>query len=415
MDYVVLNYASSNNSKINADQIDTSIPANIWNELSKNDNEPYFSIVSIPYPVAGNTHLKGVKASYDEPYFMELEESVKKAPIPGSNDGHSESSKPHNDFFTVGVKTVSNGDGTGVAHFKNYIPPTDWEGKSQSGLIRDAKIGIINYSLVSSPKYDIKQTVNGKEYHVIGTNGSDRNDAVEKGAMLQTVNEKENYDFGLMRDLVKNGQVTLENIDGSIIQNGKVSRPALRQIVSRADCENKAEISELISMIDKTKNGGKPVELKEAIEMVGVAVKNGAVPVTDIAKNCGFVIRNAQDEENAKIIENMKAKLGDEMEKKLDTIIAENSANAEAIVMNKVIAVYGQEKNGDIENPAYVYAMDKCKGKNSADVDALLVSLKDDSIMKMIASKNADMTTTAVVLNSTDNVPAKNKPVAVCY
>jgi hypothetical protein len=400
MEYIVLNYKQNPQTKIKAEDIPSTIPANALSELLKNDADPYYSVEAIDFPVIGNTHIYGVQGSYEKGYFESIEKDLKKKPIPGSKNGHSYSDKPSNDLFLVGMKIEETAKGSGTAYFKNYIPPKDFNGGDNYGLIRDAKLGLLQFSLVSRPVYDDKELETTGKYKIIGTNGGNRNDAVEEGAMKQTVNSIQVTDFGLMRDLIKNNQVTLENIDGNIIQNGKVSRPALRQIVSRADCENKAEISELISMIDKTKHGGKPVDVTE----ISVAVKNGALSVDDIAKNCGFVIRNSDDDVNAKIVENMKKKLGDKPEEKLDTILAENSANTEAIVKNKVIAAYGQPKtkNGDVEadNPAYVYALDKCKGKNSAEVDALLTSLKDDAVMKMIASKNADMDTTAIVIGS---------------
>jgi len=502
VDFVVLNYASSGQTQVTANQIETMIPPHVWNELSKDDNQPYFSVEAIKYPVIGNTHIPGTPGTYEESYFNSLKESVKKAPIPGSKDGHSDSSKPSNDLFTVGVRVDSNGNGTGTAYFKNYIPPMGFE-TSNFGLIRDAKIGLLRFSLVSKPVYEITAGANGmSEYHIVGTKGGDRNDAVEEGAMHQTVNSKNaagdvdafrnfhsarvrdpadfkqdgrwanttidktkgiqlvtgqllnppkgqegslvaqayrfpidkfspsevrkwmkdhdlkyikvsvgkdykgenSIDFDVLKILVTNGQFDRKDKDGEVIQNGFVSYPVLRRMVSNADCESKTEIAELLSLMDKTKNGGKPVDVIE----ISVAVKNGALSVDDIAKNCGFVVRNAEDVENAKIVENMKKKLGDKPEEKLDAILAENAANAEAIVKNKVVAVYGQSKtkNGDVEadNPAYVYAIDKCKGKNSTEVDAILLALKDDSVMKMIASKNADMDTTAIVIGGNASI-----------
>lgn len=407
MDYIVLNYKQNPQTKVKADDIPNTIPANALNELLKDDPAPYYSVEAIDFPVMGNTHLYGVQGSYEKGYFESIEKDLKKKPIPGSKNGHSYSDKPTNDLFLVGMRIDETGNGTGTAYFKNYIPPKDFNGQDNYGLIRDAKLGLLQFSLVSRPVYDDVELAKTGKYKVIGTNGGNRNDAVEEGAMKQTVNSKQSDDFGLLRDLVKNGQVTLENIDGSVIQNGKVSRPALRQIVSRADCENKAEYSELISMIDKTKNGGKPVDINEIV----TAVKNNNIAFADIAKNCGFVIRNADDEKNAVIVENMKKKLGDEPEKKLDAILAENSANAEAIVMNKVAAVYGAPKikNGDaeIDNPKYVYALDKCK--NAKDVDAALSALKDDAIMKVISSNAADITSEVNIIVENGKKPVASK------
>ena len=394
---VVLNYKSSGQTKVTADQIETMIPADKWDELAKNDSAPFFSVESIQYPAIGNTHMYGVPGTYDESYFQELENACKKKPIPGSNDGHSNSSKPHNDLFTVGVKVVSNGDGTGTAYFKNYIPPTDWQGNSNAGLIRDSKLGLLNFSLVSHPKYQIEQTANGVEYHIIGTNGGDRNDAVEEGAMDQTVNSRENLDFSLLRSMINNNKITLDNADGNIIQNGKVSRPVLRQIVSRADCENKSEYSELISMIDKTKNGGRAVELKEAVDMIGVAVKNGQAVFADIAKNAGCekFVRNEQDDKNAEMVKAINAlNLGDKPVETIAKIIAENKSNSEAAVKNKIVAVYGVEEkeiNGvKTKNAAYSYAYGKLAGKNGTELDEAMNALKTDDVMKAIRGNQAD-------------------------
>lgn len=392
-DFVVLNFKQTA-SKLTADDIANTIPANQLAELLNGDSNPYYSVEAIEYPAQGNTHIWGVPGEYTEKYFQSLEKSLKKNVIPGSKNGHSYGDKPTNDIFLVGMQLASNGDGTGTAYFKNYIPPKDFNGGDNYGLIRDAKIGLLQFSLVSKPIYDEKELAKSGKYLVIGSKGGDRNDAVEHGAMKQTVNSTESNDFGLLRDLVSNGQVTHENIDGNVIQNGKVSRPALRQIVSRADCENKAEYSELISMIDKTKNGGKTVELKEAIDMVGVAVKNGQAVFADIARNagCDKLIRNAEDDKNAEMVNALNAlNLGDKPIDAINAILAENKKNAEAIVMNRIIAEYGMPEKDGKKNTAYEYAYAKCAGKTGADLDAAMSALKDDGVMKAIRGSQADI------------------------
>ena len=392
-EYVVLNFKQTA-SKLTADDIANTIPANQLAELLNGDSNPYYSVEAIEYPAMGNTHIWGVPGEYTEKYFQSLEKSLKKNVIPGSKNGHSYGDKPTNDIFLVGMQLASNGDGTGTAYFKNYIPPKDFNGGDNYGLIRDAKLGLLQFSLVSKPVYDEKELAKSGKYLIVGSKGGDRNDAVEEGAMKQTVNSTGSNDFGLLRDLVSNGQITLENIDGNVIQNGKVSRPALRQIVSRADCENKAEYSELISMIDKTKNGGKTVELKEAIDMVVVAVKNGQAVFADIARNagCDKLIRNAEDDKNAEMVRALNSLgLGDNPVEKVKAILAENKANAEAIVMNRIIAEYGMPEKDGKKNTAYEYAYAKCAGKNGADLDAAMNALKDDGVMKAIRGSQADL------------------------
>lgn len=391
--FVVLNFKQTQ-SKLKADDIANTIPANQLAELLNGDSNPYYSVEAIEYPAQGNTHIWGVPGEYTEKYFQSLEKNLKKNVIPGSKNGHSYGGKPTNDIFLVGMQIASNGDGTGTAYFKNYIPPKDFNGGDNYGLIRDAKLGLLQFSLVSKPVYDEKELKKSGKYLIIGSNGGDRNDAVEEGAMKQTVNSSDGVDFGLMRDLISNGQVTLENIDGNVIQNGKVSRPVLRQIVSRADVENKAEYSELISMIDKTKNGGKTVELKEAIDMVGVAVKNGQAVFADIAKNagCDKLIRNAEDDKNAEMVKALNSlELGDNPVEKVKAILAENKANAEAIVKNRVIAEYGMPEKDGTKNTAYEYALSKCVGKNGAELDAAMNALKEDGVMKAIRGSQADI------------------------
>ena len=393
-DFIVFNYKQSNKAKVKAEDIPNLAPEQAMNELLKDDQNPYFSVEAIKFPVMGNTHIWGVQGSYEEGYFKSIESNLKNGVIPGSKSGHSYSDKPTNDLFLVGIRIDSNSDGSGTAYFKNYLPPKDYNGHDNYGLIRDAKLGLLEFSLVSEPVYDDKELAKSGKYKIIGAKEYNRNDAVERGAMKQTVNSKENADFGLMRDLISNGQVTLENIDGNLIQNGKVSRPVLRQIVSRADVENKAEYSELISMIDKTKNGGKTVERNEVEGYLKNGIENNSFTVKEIAKNCGFEnkLRNEVDDKNAGIVTALNAlELGDNPIEKVKAILAENKANAEAIVKNRIIAEYGMPEKDGAKNTAYEYAYSKCVGKNGADLDAAMNALKEDGVMKAIRGTQADI------------------------
>lgn len=217
--------------------------------------------------------------------------------------------------------------------------------------------------------------------------------------MNQTVNGKQDIDIGLMRDLVKNDQYTLEDSDGKMILNGKVSRPALRQYVSRADVENKADISELISLIDKKTNGGKTVEMtmNDATGFIGNAIANNSANVNDIAKKIGLgdKLRNAEDEKNAETMKALNAlNLGENPIEKIKTVLAENTANADAIVKNKIVAVYGVEsKEVDGKktvNAAYAHAYDKCKNLNGKALDDAMNALAADPVMVAIRGNQAD-------------------------
>lgn len=482
---VVLNYQQTPQVAVAAKDIENLIPPVAMNELIKDDPNPFYSVEAIRYPVIGNTHIWGVQGTYEEPYFESLAESLKTQVIPGSKDGHSSGGKPANDLFLVGVKLIKNGDGTGVAYLKNYIPPRGFSSDNY-GLIRDAKLGILRFSLVSKPVYDQGKINSLNEYHIIGTRGGDRNDAVEEGAMAQTVNDakaanpypgfhaarmieptkfdedsfrtkildkttglaaimgklkgessmtiqayrfpkgkytpeeakkwlkdhdlkpaafekakeenaSENFDYELTKALALNGQCTRDDADGQIIQEGRVSYLVLRRMVANAACENKAQISEIIGIIDRKTNGGRNVDINEATSVVGNALANSSASVTDIAKKCGMekFIRNEVDDKNAELVRSLNAmNLG---EKPLDTIaaiITENKAAAAAIATNAVTLAFGpaeKEINGvKTKNAAHEYALGKVANKTGKALEDAMNALKDDVVMKSIRGNQAD-------------------------
>lgn len=500
-DYVVLNYQQVSQTQVTAKDIENSIPPAAMNELLKDDPNPFYSVEAIRYPVIGNTHLWGVQGTYEEPYFESLAESLKSQVIPGSKDGHSTDGKPANDFFLVGMKLVKNGDGTGTAYLKNYIPPLGFSGDNH-GLIRDAKLGLLRFSLVSKPIYDQGKINSLNEYHIIGTRGGDRNDAVEEGAMAQTVNDakaanpypgfhaarmvepgkfdeesfrtkildkttglaaimgklkgessmtiqayrfpkdkytaeearkwlkdhdlkpvsfekakeenaSENFDYELTKALAANGQCTRDDVNGQIIQEGRVSYLVLRRMVANAACENKSQISEIISIIDKKTNGGRNVDTNEAIGVVGNALANNSVSVAEIAKKCGMekFIRNDADDKNAELAKALNAlNLGEKPIEAISALIAENSRNAELAATNAVVAAYGpaeKEINGvKTKNAAHAYALGKVTGKTGKALDDAMNALKDDVVLKAIRGNQADpFMQTIITENANDSSP----------
>ena len=243
-----------------------------------------------------------------------------------------------------------NPDGkSGTVYLKIYIPSFGFE-TTNAGFIRNVKAKNVHYSLVTYPVGDLrKDEKDGTvKMHFTGSIGYERNDAVpfEGGAMKQRVNtsEVQKINFELARELIENGKISRDDNGEEFLVNGKVSRPMLRRMVANADCERKSEIGELISMIDKRKNGGKPVELKEAMEAVKNAAANGAVNLADLMKNCGGegLLRNAEDDKKIALANSLTAKLGDKPVEALDAILAENKANAAATVENAVVSAFGR-------------------------------------------------------------------------
>jgi len=221
-----------------------------------------------------------------------------------------------------------------------YIPPFG-DTTDNTGFKRDADAGIVNFSLVTQPEYNVKKDEDGVERrHFTKTNGYERNDAVEygAGAMSKVVNSKQNeIDFDELKKLATNGKYSRKNIDDEIIQNGKVSYPVLRSMIARADCENKTEIGNILSIIDKSSNGRKLMndELKEAVERVQNAAANGSIVVSDVFKN--LALRTEDDKKNETLVLALNSKkLGDDVLAAIDTMIAQNKANADAIAKNEV-------------------------------------------------------------------------------
>lgn len=392
---VFLNYKQSTNTNIPAV---TDIPIGnkkILDKLTNGDPSPMFKSEAIDFPVIGTGGV------YEKSFFKSFINVCKERPIPGSKRGHENTSRPSNDFYMVGGQLIENADGkSGTAVFLMYIPPFG-DTTDNTGFKRDADAGLVNFSLVSAPEYNIKKDDDGVERrHFTKTNGYERNDAVEygAGAMAQVVNSKQGIDFDELKKLVTNGKYSRKNIDDEIIQNGKVSYPVLRSMIARADCENKTEIGNILSMIDKASNGRKTmdVELQEAVERVQNAAKNGSIVLADVFKNAGIALRTEDDKKNEELVKALNAKnLGADPLKEIDSIIAQNKANADAIVKNEVATVFGSEKvknakGEEVENPAYTYAFEKCSGKSGDALKNEIEAVKNSAVMKGIRANQAD-------------------------
>ena len=389
---VVFNYKSTGNTIPSVDEVPTLVKDAVLKELQANDSNPFYKIEAIDYPVNGSGGV------YEASFFKSFINVCKQRPIPGSKRGHEFTSRPSSDFYMVGGSTVDNSDGTGTAYFKMYIPPNG-DPTDNSGFIRDARAGIVNFSLVSAPEYNVKKDKDGVERrHFTKSNGYERNDAVEfgAGAMSQVVNSKEVINFDEAREMIESGLISRNDKGETLYINGKVSRPMLRRMVANADCENKAEVAELISLIDKKKNGGSTMnELDEAIQMVKNAAANGKVNLGETFKD-SITLRNADDVKNAEIVKELNERKLDIAG--IDKMIAENKANANAIAKNAVSTAFGAEsfevgvngKKESVKNAAHEYAMQKCAGKYGADLDKEINSLKDDVVMKSIRANQAD-------------------------
>jgi hypothetical protein len=447
---VFLNLKKPENSSIampNIEDVPILLNAKALQEIQRDDNEPYYKVEAIEFPCEGTGGI------YEKSFFKSFIDVTKNRPIPGSKRGHEFTSRPSTDFYMVGGSIVENEDKkSGVAYFKMYIPKKG-DTTDNYGFMRDCRANIVHFSLVTQPEYNVRRDEDGQERrHFIRHVAYERNDAVEygAGAMSQVVNaanasgdkvqgksvakakrliEAGNYDsssswsfsaadgdkmLGSEKDdwgnyaswhMVEDttaSEETKARYKYPYGKNGKVYRSALRAIASRAATADLNELSdtatELIKLIDEKRksNGGRKMELNEAIETVGNAISNGAAKITDIAKSCGFAdkMRNETDEKNAEIARYVNEKFGDKYKDKIEGMIDENKKNAEAIARAAVIEAYGnaEETIGDkkVENAAHTYAMKVCNGKTGDDLKAAIESLKNDSVMSVILASRAD-------------------------
>jgi hypothetical protein len=397
---VFFNYAKSKSALPAATDIPTLVPAGAMDFGS----EPFLKVEAIDFPANGSGGV------YDGSFFKSFINVTKERPIPGSKRGHTYDSRPPSDFYTVGGRIDSQDNGkTGTAYLKIFVPPMG-DPTENAAFIRDAKAGIVHFSLITRPDFSVKSEkdpLSGlpiQVRHFTASMGSERNDAMEygTGAMPQLVNSQDSLDFTLARSLIAEGKIDRHTkIEGSPLQNGKVYRTALRRLQSsRAYAIEPPELAELISMIDRspiTKNGGKSVDKEEAITLLSNLIANGKEKISDIAKALGFgdKIRNEADEANAETVTAINAKLGEKPLEAIDALITENKANQAAAVENAVTEIAGPkiEKNAkqeSVENPAHAYAVQKCTGLAGEALKNAVEGLKKDPVILALNAQRAD-------------------------
>jgi len=394
-----------NSANIKIEETPETVPTTIgndkWKKLLelKNDTNPYIKIEAIPIPCEGSGGI------YEESFFESFNKRIETAPIAGDKYGHEWTSRQPSDCYTIGSKIAKNSKGETFEYLKIYIPPMGFV-ESNSGLICDAEMGIAHFSLVTRPKYNVTQDEDGNSIrHFTESMGRERNDVVgyKEGAMDQEVNSKHTeFDYNLAKNLVENKQYkTKGDSDGSIIQNGFVMRPVLRKLLSHADCENKEELSSLVSMIDKQKNtnGGVKVELNEAYEMLKNSLTNGKIDYKNAAEQIGISdkLRNEADEKNADTVKELNSLFAGSKDLITDVkaMNKANKDNAELAVKNAVIHEFGNEKikngkNEDVDNKAYIRAMELCANKSGDELTTALENAKGDIFIKDILSNRAD-------------------------
>jgi hypothetical protein len=384
-----------------ADTVPTTIGDSEWKRLLdiNNDTNPFIKIEGIPIP------CKGTGGVYEVPFWESFNKRIASLLLPGDKFGHEFISRQPTDFFTIGSKIAKDSNGQLTEYFKIYIPQEGFT-TSNFGFIRDAKMGLVHYSIVTYPEYNMQKDDDDNEIrHFISTKGFERNDAVGygEGAMSQVVNSAkikgENIDFDSAKSLINEGRFKRNgSSDGEVIQNNFVMRPVLRAMLSHADVKNKSEIAELVSMIDRKRNGGRR-NMDEEIETIKNGLDNGVININSIAEKLGIKekLRNENDIKNASLVKELNSMLGSpaDITATVKAMKAENAETAKVAVENAVIQAFGQPKvkNGkgeDVENKCYLRAMELCGNKSGEELQTAIENAKSDVFIKDELSERAD-------------------------
>ena len=468
---VVFNFKSEKLT-ISSDEIPTLVPAMVMNELQKGDTEPYFKIQAINFPIEGGGVYPARTAIYTQEFFESFLSVCKQRPIPGSKRGHEWVSRPSTDFYLVGGKTEGK-NGKGTVYLKNYVPP-EGDTTPNAGLIRDMKAGMIHFSLVTRPKY----VTEGDEQRMIGSAGSERNDAIEygAGAMEQITNSgadaveiltdsvdhaeklihagkhnaRSSWTFSVSEKahlLGRNGDswggialmhlAVLADSDPHsqksylypVGKNGTVYRSALRTVASRAANDGHEEVAQiatdLISLMDeqrRTHNRRPHMERDELLQLLANLKANGELTLNDVAEAMGLKGQIVTDDhlKAVKLVNDLKA-LGmsdpiEEIKTMQNKLVAVDTDR----VVNALDAAFGPAKDKEgKENAVRSYAGKMTENVKAGEIDEKIKALKEDVVMKRLAADRADFTSPendfGIVENRPDSGETSDGPAVVEY
>jgi len=320
---------SAEKISITPESIPNMIPEEILNKWIEGDTDPFYKLQKIEYPIVANRLI------YEESFFESFISKLKERPIPGSKAGHSIfwGARSNTDFVMVGAKLESNGDGTGIVYFKNYIPK-EGEGGSNERFILENKSDMIHYSLVTIPKEIIEVNESGETVvRVIESVKGERNDAVE-------------YGTGAMKQVTNN----LEEEE-----------------------EQTMDKNEILKRLNAMKSTGE-ITLTEIVDAMGIKDRiiteehSAALAVMNVMKEAGIIdpVKEIQDLKNQ---------------------IAENE---KATVNALMTETYGAPHTTEKPNLLRQYAENSLKDKTGKEVNAGIEALKEDPIALKFAAEIAD-------------------------
>jgi len=413
----------------------------------KDDENPYFKIQAINYPITAN----GI--NYQESFFEEFISKLKNHPIPGDKFGHEMQwgKRPTTDFILIGARIDKKNNGKGTVYLKNYIPPVGESGDNAI-FIRENKSNMIHYSLVSYTKDEILNDKNGKTIiNVVGSVKGERNDAVEigLGAMDQKTNDEKKYnpypnehsarirdpgDFqkgSFRRKTIKKGiSIIIGRLKGETTTTTQAYRfDAKVFTATQAKAWLKKNKIKYISFEKATGKGniinddidyydykeGNYMNKEELLEVITTMKTNAEITLVEIAEAMGLSDQVVSEKhKNAIAISEEFVKLNIENPVEVFQIMQKQiKENEKAIFNAQMTEEFGTDKlqNGS-ENLLKIYAIDKLKNIESDKLDEAIKNLKEnDPIAKKLSADIADFSSdinTIAVVEQKEKNPAKS-------
>jgi len=376
----------------------------------------YEFVEAIKYPTEGTGGI------YTKEYFASLIDYMKNYPIPGSKDGHESQS---DDFYTVGGELQETSNGEGVCYFHMVVPPEDFHGGSNAGLIRSLKAGVPELSLVAD--VEPERGNDGKSYFRKEM-GRPRNDIVPEGAMEVTINSLDEKEI---MALIKKGAVDMDSESKELVKNGKVYRKAAVALQSTSE---KAKAGRVLNAIAVWKNksmktlnpirrngmlrkfhnedGTETALTKEdVIAWLKNAIANNSITSEELMKEIGFEnkLRKSEDDQREElaeaIIETLELPTESTPEQIIEAVkevLEENEAVQDELVEaaanelangKKITNAEGKEE----DNPCFLYARNQLSGLRGKQLNSAAEKLKTDPVMVTLRSKQADTRVNAAV------------------
>jgi transcriptional regulator with XRE-family HTH domain len=146
------------------------------------------------------------------------------------------------------------------------------------------------------------------------------------------------------------------------------------------------------------------VTKEEIIAAIKAAIANNTLTLEEISQAVGMEnkLKNATDEQRAKLVAAIAEALElpadtptEELLKAAQAAFDEAEQAAESVVEAEAVNIANGKKikNADgteADNPAYIYARDKLKGRRGQALKNSIESLKKDTVMLSLRSKQAD-------------------------